>query len=370
MSRSGFAAVVTRCHNAGVGRQRPAVVDKAFQNDLEDDGLGLLGSVGQFVEEQNVQLTVGAQLFQLDQPHRLNINNGVGGFVVHRTTVDGFGSFVHQFDVQRLRVDLADTVGLAVAAETVEEYGDIGFHVRTNQRQLIVAAYLKAAGFGRYFLLHIGQLGQEAAFQIVHRSLTGQTSEQCHTADEQLAVFLIQPAHREYFYKYIFPFGDYGAIGQTNIACHAPFFEGHANNFLATQTVHGMCLARNCDAAPCLGKGTAGIFSGSHGTHGLIQHHIGIAAEFHNGNGAVGLLAAKQMFVTLLQHNHGTHRAKLTGVVTTEAVHHPIGEIVVNGRAVGEEAVIIGGKQRQIRCGSCSAHLFQNGQQPTVYLFM
>ena len=65
VSGAGFAALITGSHNAGVGRQRPAVVDKALQHYLEDDRLGLLCGVGQLVEEEDVDLAVLAELFKL-----------------------------------------------------------------------------------------------------------------------------------------------------------------------------------------------------------------------------------------------------------------------------------------------------------------
>ena len=62
---------------------------KALQHSLEDNGLGLLGGVGQLVEEEDVELAVLTQLLQLDEPHRLNVHDLAFRLVVDGAAVDG-----------------------------------------------------------------------------------------------------------------------------------------------------------------------------------------------------------------------------------------------------------------------------------------
>ena len=65
-------------------------------------------------ENAVICVNCGCSLDKKEGSVNVTINNGVGGFVVHRTTVDGFGGFIYKLDVQRLRVYLADAVALGV----------------------------------------------------------------------------------------------------------------------------------------------------------------------------------------------------------------------------------------------------------------
>ena len=85
-----------------------------------------------------MQLPVFTEPFQLYKPDRLDIDDFIFGFVIDGAAVDGFRGFVDKFNVQHVRVDLADTVALPVAREAVQKNGDIRFHVRSDQAQFIM----------------------------------------------------------------------------------------------------------------------------------------------------------------------------------------------------------------------------------------
>lgn len=90
--RARSAAVVSGGDDARVRRERPAVVHEALQHDLEDDRLGLLGGLGQLVEEQDVQLAVLAEPFELHEPDGLIDRAAV---VVHRGGVATLAELKH-----------------------------------------------------------------------------------------------------------------------------------------------------------------------------------------------------------------------------------------------------------------------------------
>ena len=96
---AGLAPVVAGGYDPRALRQRPAVVHKALQDDLENDRLRLLCRVGKLVEEENVRLAVAAESLQTHQPRGLDVHDLVLGFVVDRAAVDGLGGLVHQLDV-------------------------------------------------------------------------------------------------------------------------------------------------------------------------------------------------------------------------------------------------------------------------------
>ena len=138
MRHARLRAVVSGSHNARVRRQRPAVVDEPVQNDLEDDRLGLLCSIGQFVEEEYVELAVLTEALQLDEPHRLDVYDLVVGLVVDRAPVYGLRRLIDKLYIQHIRVYLLDTVALAVAGETVDEDRDVRLDEGSDEVELIM----------------------------------------------------------------------------------------------------------------------------------------------------------------------------------------------------------------------------------------
>ena len=147
-------------------RQRPAVVHKALQDDLEDNRLRLLCRVGKLVEEEDVRLAVAAESLQAHQPRGLDVHDLVLGFVVDRAAVDGLGSLVHQLDVQRFRVDLAHTVGFSVSGEAVDKHRDVRLDIGPDQAELIVFHKAESAFF-RKLVLRLGcKFGEERPVQI------------------------------------------------------------------------------------------------------------------------------------------------------------------------------------------------------------
>ena len=163
---AGLAPVVAGGYDPRALRQRPAVVHKALQDDLENDRLRLLCRVGKLVEEENVRLAVAAEALQAHQPRGLDVHDLVLGFVVDRAAVDGLGGLVHQLDVQSLRVDLTHTVGLSVAGETVDKHRDVRLDIGPDQAELIM--FHKAEGaFFRKLILRLGcEFGEERPIQI------------------------------------------------------------------------------------------------------------------------------------------------------------------------------------------------------------
>ena len=137
-----------------VFRQLPAVVYDALKHDLEDHALRLLRRVRELVEEQHVHLAVLAELFQLHEPHGLDLADLVLGLVVNRLAVDALRVLVHELNVQRLRVDLPHAVALAVAGETVQEYRDVRLEVSADHVQLVVLLIPEGIGLSLLHLRH------------------------------------------------------------------------------------------------------------------------------------------------------------------------------------------------------------------------
>ena len=317
-----------------------------------------------------MQLAVLAQALQLNQPHRLDVHDFIGGFIVNRTTIDGFGGFVHQLDIQHLRVNLLNTVTLAVAGQTVEEYGNVCFHISANQRQLVMLLHAELALIF-HFLILCQQLRQEAVKYIVFRSAVIQPCKQSHAADQNAPLLVHQPAHGTHFQKYILTLGNNGAVGHTHIAADAVLVIAHADNFLCTQSAHRHFHAADGDAAACFHRSAAAVFPFRQCAETLVQNHIGIAAEFHSHQTAVLLSAAEELFVTLFQLHCGTYCAGIAVLVAAEAVYTAaIRQKIVDGGAVYQKAVVRTGQQCQVGGRGSGANGVQQGQAAAEYLFM
>ena len=121
--RAGFAAVIPGSNDAGALRQGPAVIDKTLQNNFKNDGLCLLGGVGQFIEEQDMLFSVAAEPLEPDQPGGFDVDDLVFRLVIYGTPVDRFRRFIDQFNIQDLRINLTDAVAFAVSGKAVNETG-------------------------------------------------------------------------------------------------------------------------------------------------------------------------------------------------------------------------------------------------------
>ena len=184
MGRARLAAVVPGGDDACALGKGPAVVDKALQNDLEDDGLGLLGRVCELIKEQNMLLPVPAEALQADQPGGLDVDDLVFRFVVNGAAVDGFRRFVDQLYIQGLRVDLPDAVALAVAGKAVDKDRDIRVHIGADQAELVVAHHFEARVNGQVRLDVGGQFPKERSLQISRRLGAAEACKERHAADK------------------------------------------------------------------------------------------------------------------------------------------------------------------------------------------
>ena len=251
MGSGGLTAVISGCDDACVFRQRPTVVDIALQYDFEDDRLRLFGGVGELVKEQDVELSVLTEAFQLDKPDGFDVHDLVLRLVVDSTAVDGLGIFVDKFDIQYIRIHLTHTVALSVSRQAMEEQRDVRLYIGADQAELIMLLQTKRCVFRDLPVIinsGSGNQGITASVPvIVYAREAGISEERMYRAlvlSNLLAVYQKTPIGRLSAYCGVINAG-------TAAACGIAYLKGGDFNVIAHTLVNSLAISSGviCDGA-------------------------------------------------------------------------------------------------------------------------
>ena len=297
-----------------------------------------------------MRLAVAAETLQAHQPRGLDVHDLVFGFVVDRAAVDGLGGLVHQFDVQRLRVDLTHTVGLSVSGEAVDKHRDVRLDIGPDQAELIVFHKSEGAFFRKFVLRFRCEFGEERPVQICRAILPAPSAEECHAADEQPALRVVQPAYRPQLQKDPVPFRRDGSVGKLQVSVGPALFQGQDDHLLGSEAVDRLLCAADCDVASRVAQRAFRKLLLCEVAQTPIQDRRGIQTIVHRGDGAVFPLMLQQRLFARFQQERRPKGTGCAWISPSEAVHAGIpGEIIIHPAAgLMHKAVVRHGQESEV----------------------
>ena len=323
----------------------------------------LFGGVGELVKEQDVELPVLTEAFQLDKPDGFDVHDLVLRLVVDSTAVDGLGIFVDKLDIQYIRVHLAHTVALSVSRQAMEEQRDVRLYIGADQAELIMLLQTKRCVFRDLGIVLPGELFEEIVIEISCSFFAIQPGKKCKAGDQKAAGCIIQPADGAQLQEDGLPFSDGSLIRELDKTVDPSRPCLYANHALGTELPDCQRLSVNMDGLPGLPQGAAQEFPLCHLPQGSIENHRRPEAEFHRDDVALFLSAPEQVLLPLFQKKHRAHRAYLAGSEAAEPVNRGVlPDIIIDGTALKQKAVIRGGEHGKIGCTCLRADGGKHGQ--------
>ena len=317
-----------------------------------------------------MQLAVFAQPLELDEPDRFDVDDLVFALVVDGAAVDGLGRLVDELDIQDVRVDLADTVALAIAGETMDKHGDIRLDIGTDQAQFIVFPNPKRRILRNLLGILCGELRQKRIFQISLRLFAPEPAEECIRAHQQPVRGIVEPADGLQFDKDVLLLAHDGPVGELDIACRSARGRPDADDLFCAEAVNPEALPPHRNAFSRILQGVFQNLFLREFPHRGVQYRHRIPAEFHRPDAAGLLSAAEQALLPRLEKQRRTHRTDRAGIPAPEAIGAlAAGEIVVDPAAIHREAVVRRTQQRQIGSRGCGSKCVKQRQRLFKQLF-